>query len=142
ANNLFKAIRSDNQIQAPTPAKKASVPPSQIKVRVLNGTSTPGLAQRVGDQLTARGYSVQGVGTATTQPSQTELQYGAGADKQATALAQVAPSSKPVPSQSVTSGVVELILGADWEGLKSAQPASIPKTTGAVNASDDVCKAS
>lgn len=142
ANNLFNAIRSDNQIQAPAPGEKASVPPSRIKVRVLNGTSTPGLAQRVGEQLTARGYSVQGVSTATTRPSQTQLRYGTGAGQQAAALAQLAPGSKPVPNQLVTSGVVDLILGANWEGLKSTQPAAIPKTSDAVNAGDDVCKAS
>ena len=140
ANNLFKAIRSDNKIQAPASVKKASVPPAQIKVRVLNGTGTPGLAQRVGDQLTARGYAVQGVGTATTRPDQTQLQYGAGADQQAAALAQIAPGGKPVPDQSVAAGVVDLILGADWEGLKGAQTTTMPKTSDAVNAADDVCK--
>jgi hypothetical protein len=141
ANNLFSAIRSDNRIQAPTRARQASMPPNQIKVRVLNGTSTPGLAQRVGDQLSARGYSVQGIGTSPTKPSQTQLLYGTGADKQAASLAQVTAGGKPIPNQSVTSGVVDLILGADWEGLKGAQPAAIPKTSDAINAADDVCKA-
>ena len=140
ANTLFSAVRSDNQIKAPTPAKQASVPPAQIKVRVLNGTATPGLAQRVGDQLTARGYSVVGIGTSPTKPSQTQLRFGAGADQQAAALAQVAPSGRPAAGQSVTSGVVNLILGADWEGLKGAQPVAIPKSSDAVNAADDVCK--
>jgi LCP family protein required for cell wall assembly len=141
ANNLFAAIRSDSRIQAPTPAKKATMPPSQIKVRVLNGTSTPGLAQRVSDQLTARGYKVLGIGTAPTKPNQTQLRYGTGADQQAAALAEVAPGGKPAAGQSVAAGVVELVLGADWKGLKGAQPAAIPKTAGAVNAADDVCKA-
>ncbi len=141
ANNLFAAIRSDNHIQAPAQAKQASMPPAQIKVRVLNGTSTPGLAQRVGDQLTARGYAVVGIGTSPAKPSQTQLAYGTGADRQAAALAQVTPGGKPVPNQSVTSGVVDLVLGANWEGLKGTQPAAIPKTSGAVNAADDACKA-
>jgi LCP family protein required for cell wall assembly len=141
ANNLFAAIRSDNRIQAPAQAKKVSMPPAQIKVHVLNGTGTPGLAQRVGDQLTARGYSVVGIGTSPAKPSQTQLRYGTGADQQAAALAQVAPGGKPAPNASVTAGVVDLVLGADWEGLKGAQPAAIPKTTGGVNAADDVCKA-
>jgi hypothetical protein len=52
----------------------------------------------------------------------------------------VAPSGKPTANQSVTSGVVNLVLGADWQGLKGAQPVAVPKTTGAVNAADDVCK--
>jgi LCP family protein required for cell wall assembly len=140
ANNLFAAIRSDNRIQAPAPARQATMPPAQIKVRVLNGTTTPGLAQRVGDQLTARGYSVLGIGTSSAKPSQTQLRYGSGADQQAAALAQVAPGGKPVATQSVTAGVVNLILGADWEGLKGAQPAAIPKSSDAVNAADDACK--
>jgi LCP family protein required for cell wall assembly len=142
AGNLFAAIRSDNQVQAPPKAgTQASLPPSQVKVRVLNGTSTPGLAQRVGDQLTARGYSVVQIGTSPAKPSKTELRYGTGADQQAAALAQVAPGGRPVAAASVTAGVVDLILGADWQGLKGAQPTTLPKTPGAVNAADDVCKA-
>lgn len=141
ANNLFDAIRSDNHIQAPTPAKQASMPPAQIKVRVLNGTSTPGLAQRVGDQLTARGYSVLKIGTSPTKPSRTELLYGTGADQQAAALAQMATGGTPAASSSVTSGVVDLVIGPDFTGLKGAQPAAIPKNSDAVKASDDVCKA-
>jgi hypothetical protein len=117
------------------------MPPSQIKIRVLNGTSTPGLAQRVSDQLTARGYKVLGIGTAPTKPNQTQLRYGTGADQQAAALAEVAPGAKPAAGQSVAAGVVELVLGSDWKGLKGAQPAAIPKTADAVNAADDVCKA-
>jgi LCP family protein required for cell wall assembly len=140
ANNLFAAVRSDNRIQAAAPAKKATVPPAQVKVRVLNGTSTPGLAQRVSDQLTARGYTVLGIGTSPTKPSQTQLLYGTGADQQAAALAEVAPAAKPAPGTSVATGVVQLVIGADWEGLKGAQPAAIPKTSDAVNAADDVCK--
>jgi LCP family protein required for cell wall assembly len=141
ANNLFAAIRSDNRIQAPAPAAKASVPPAQIKVRVINGTNTPGLAQRISDQLTARGYSVLGIGTSSTKPSQTQLRYGSGADQQAAALAQVTPGGKAVASPTVSAGVVNLVLGANWEGLKGAQPAAIPKSSDAVNAADDPCKA-
>jgi len=140
ANNLFAAIRSDNKIQAPAKTKAASVPPAQIKVRVLNGTGITGLAQRVGDQLTARGYSVAGVGTAAANAGRTELRYGTGADQQAAALGQVAPASTPVADQSVAAGVVDLVLGADWNGLKGARSATIPKTSDAVTASDDVCK--
>jgi LCP family protein required for cell wall assembly len=140
ANNLFAAVRSDNRIQAPAPATKVSVPPAQIKIRVINGTNTPGLAQRVSDQLTARGYSVQGIGTSATKPSQTQLRYGSGADQQAAALAQVTPGGKPVATPSVTAGVVNLVLGANWEGLKGTQPAAIPKSSDAVNAADDPCK--
>jgi LCP family protein required for cell wall assembly len=142
ADNLFSAVRSDNQVQAPSKATQVKLPPAQVKVNVLNGTSTPGLAQRAGDQLTARGYSVLKVATATgAAPSHTEVRFGTGADQQAAALAQVVPDSKPVADQSAAAGTVDLVLGPDWQGLKSAQPSSIPKSPDAVNAGDDVCKA-
>lgn len=141
ANNLFRAVRNDNQVQAPPKAAaQVTVPPSKVKVRVLNGTTTPGLAQRAGDQLTERGYSVVKVATATTQPAKTELRYGSGAEQEAAALAQVVPGAKPAADQGVTAGVVELILGPDWDGVKGTKSTTIPKTADAVNAGDDVCK--
>jgi LCP family protein required for cell wall assembly len=140
AHNLFAAVSADNQIQAPAKSsQQVKIPPSQIKVRVLNGTTIPGLAQRAADQLTARGYTVTGVSTSTTKPAKTELQYGTGADQQAAALAQVVPGSKPAADPSATAGAVDLVLGPDWQGLKGATP-TIPKNADAVNASDDVCK--
>ncbi|WP_433176020.1 LCP family protein [Actinoallomurus sp. CA-150999] len=142
ANNLFSAIRNDNKVQAETPVKKVKLQPSQVKVRVLNATTTTGLAGRVGDQLTQRGYQVGKVGTFSgTKPSQTELLYGAGADQQAAALAQVVPGAKPVAGQDTPAGTVDLVLGPDWQGLKSAGSSNIPASTsaGAVNAAADPC---
>lgn len=143
ADNLFTAIRDDNQVQAEQATKKVNVPASQVKVRVFNGTTTPGLAQRAGDQLTGRGYQVLKVATYPgTSPAATEIKYGAGADQEAAALAEVVPGAKPVPDQTVPAGDVDLILGPNWEGLKGAAQASIPKSSsaGAVNAADDPCK--
>ena len=51
------------------------------------------------------------------------------------------PGGKAVASPTVSAGVVNLVLGANWEGLKGAQPAAIPKSSDAVNAADDPCKA-
>jgi LCP family protein required for cell wall assembly len=141
ADTLFAAIRNDNQIQAPAKTTQAALPPAQVKVRVLNGTTTPGLAQRAGDQLTARGYQVVQVATATgPAPSHTEVLYGTGADRQAAALAQIVPGTKPSAGQTATAGTVDLVLGPDWQGLKSQRPTTIPKTSDSVNAADDVCK--
>ncbi|GAB3962203.1 hypothetical protein GCM10029978_017080 [Actinoallomurus acanthiterrae] len=142
ANNLFSAIRNDNKVESTTPAKKVNLQPSQVKVRVLNGTTTPGLAARAGDQLTQRGYQVGKVGTfAGTKPDKTEVLYGAGADQQAAALAQVVPDAKPVAGQTTPAGTVDLVLGPDWQGLKSGQSTNIPASSsaGAVNAAEDPC---
>jgi hypothetical protein len=142
ANNLFTAIRNDNQVQSATPVKKVNLQPSQVKVEVLNGTATPGLAGRAGGQLTARGYQVAKVGTLNgTRPAKTEVRYGSGADQQAAALAQVIPGAKPVAGQATPAGTVDLVLGPDWQGLKSTQSTTIPTSSsaGAVNAGADVC---
>ncbi|MCO5998704.1 LCP family protein [Actinoallomurus rhizosphaericola] len=142
ADNLFAAIRNDNQVQAPAKVKKVNLQPAQVKVEVLNGTATPGLAGRAGDQLKARGYQVVKVGTLTgPKPAKTEVRYGAGADQQAAALAQVVPNAQPVAGQDTPAGTVDLVLGPDWEGLKTSQSTSIPTSTaaGAVNAAADVC---
>jgi LCP family protein required for cell wall assembly len=143
ANNLFAAIRSDNQVQTAAPAKRSSVPPSQVKVRVLNATGTPGLAARVRDQLVARGYQVVKVGNVTgARPSGTRLLFGAGADQQAAALAQLVPGARPAAGRGTAAGVVDLVLGPDWHGLKTtARPTGISKSLGAVNAAQDPCKA-
>lgn len=142
ANDLFAAIRNDNQVQSAAPVKKVKLQPSQVKVQVLNGTTTPGLAGRAGDQLKARGYQVVKVGTLTgTKPTHTEVRYGSGADQQAAALAQVIPGAKTVAGQNTPAGTVDLVLGPDWQGLKSTQPTSIPSSSsaGAVNAAADPC---
>ncbi|GAA0337975.1 LCP family protein [Actinoallomurus spadix] len=142
ADNLFAAIRNDNQVQAPAKVKKVKLQPAQVTVRVLNGTATPGLAGRAGEQLKARGYQVVKVGTLTgAKPAKTEVRYGTGADQQAAALAQVVPNAKPVAGQDTPAGSVDLVLGPDWEGLKTSQSTDIPSSSaaGAVNAAADVC---
>ena len=143
ANNLFAAIRSDNHIQAPAKATQAAMPPGQIKVRVLNGTNAPGLAQRVSDQLTRARLLRAGRRHLTdeAEPDPAAVRHGRRpAGRRARAGRPERQTGRL--TQSVTSGVVDLILGADWEGLKGTQPAAIPKNTDAVNAADDVCKAS
>jgi hypothetical protein len=138
ANNLFAAIRNDNQVQAAAPVQRSSVPPSQIKVRVLNATGTAGLAARVGDQLVARGYKVIKVGNVTG--ARTQVLFGTGADQQAAALAQLVPGTRPAAGPKTTAGAVDLVLGSDWHGLKTARPTGISKSLGAVNAAEDPCR--
>jgi hypothetical protein len=48
-------------------ARRATVAPSSVTVAVLNGTSTQGLAARIGGKLTGAGYKQGTVATATDQ---------------------------------------------------------------------------
>ncbi|GAA2380744.1 LCP family protein [Nonomuraea africana] len=81
APKLFEAIRNDTALPEPTPTAKKFVPKvEQVKVQVINGTTTQGKAGEVAQQLTELGFNVVGTGNAltpegTSQPK-TQLLYG------------------------------------------------------------------
>jgi cell envelope-related function transcriptional attenuator common domain len=74
ANNLFNSIRSDVDLPTPTPKAKTatggksvtkpSIKPNQVRVQVLNGTTTAGKAKEVAEALSALGFKVVEVGNA------------------------------------------------------------------------------
>lgn len=70
APKLFQAIKSDVDIPTPSPSASASTKPKvalkphQVKVQVLNGTTTQGKAKQVADALSEQGFQVVGVGNA------------------------------------------------------------------------------
>src|SRR5204863_2097290 len=66
AGNFFASIRDDKTVSAaPKTSGNATIPASQVKVRVYNSSGIPGKAQRIADQLTAQGFSVVRVGNAS-----------------------------------------------------------------------------
>jgi hypothetical protein len=100
----------------------AGVTPSSVTVAVLNGTSVPGLARTVANNLQHDGYQI---GTVTNAPIQqhttTTVSYGSGDRSQAQAVAHaigVDPSTVAVEDVS-TQGVagsqamVVVTVGAD-----------------------------
>jgi hypothetical protein len=140
AAQFFSSIRNDKAVQAPPkPGSAPTVPASQVRVRVLNGTSVPGRAQRYADQLTAQGFQVIQVGTTTSQPI-TRVLYGTGADQQAATLTSVLSGVKAAPRQGGTPGVVDLVIGPDAGPVK-AKSASIPKLQGEIRADGNICRA-
>ncbi len=78
---------SGGDAKASTPA--ATVEPSSVSVRVLNGTQISGLAQRVTDTLKAKGYGTDSPGTLSSDQTiqNTAVSYREG---QKTAATQVA----------------------------------------------------
>ncbi len=140
AEDFFSQIANDTEIEDPTKDKVTNVPASQIKVRVLNGSGIQGAAARVGDALTAKGYRVLAVGNPKTNPPATQIRYGQGAEDAATTLATLVPGAKVVPASGVAAGVVDLVLGPGWKGLKTSAP--LPKKLdGEIKATDNICKA-
>ncbi|MFC6080855.1 LCP family protein [Sphaerisporangium aureirubrum] len=90
AGRLFESLRNDIEVtptakpsaaasaSASGPAKP-SIKPNQVRVQVLNGTSTPGRAKDVAEALAAQGFKVVQVGDARnadgTDRPQTQVLY-------------------------------------------------------------------
>ncbi|GIH72281.1 LCP family protein [Sphaerimonospora thailandensis] len=127
------------------PSKPLATKPQQVKVQVFNGTNTTGLAKEVAEALAAQGFAVTGVGDArrpdnTDQPK-TMIRYtGPGWDyaKILTGkiMGQIAPETGKVPTGPATpftpsspppdapkgkvrGPVLQLVIGNDWEGVKT-----------------------
>ncbi|MBC6456736.1 LCP family protein [Actinomadura sp. HBU206391] len=145
AEPLFEAIRKDTKVPDPVPtpttgksAAEKSVNRSVLRVRVDNGAGPAAQAAEVADRLKAKRYRIVGTPGALRSgtAAKTRILYGAGAARNAATLAELVPGVKPQASKSVSAGVVYLILGKDWKGLKGQGP------TGAreVRADQNICK--
>ncbi|MEO9327907.1 LCP family protein [Gordonia aurantiaca] len=118
--------------KASTPSRKSSTDtvgpitvtaqnPANVGVRVLNGTTTTGLASEVSDRLTSYGFDVRGVADASENRDDTVVRYGAGQQAAAATLAKMFPGAEIQFDRTVKSGV-EVILGSDFAGELGSLP--------------------
>ncbi|MFC6885887.1 MULTISPECIES: LCP family protein [Actinomadura] len=139
AQPFFAAIRGDKTVPTEEKPSAAKIPPSQVRVRVLNASGIVGQARRVAEDLESQGFQVVKVGNAATTKT-SRVTYGAGADQQAQTLNRLIPNApQPAASTSGSPGVVDLIVGSSWTNLKSAK-SGIPKQQGEIRADADPCK--
>ncbi|MFE3447362.1 LCP family protein [Nonomuraea sp. NPDC059194] len=83
APKLWQALVTDTQLPQPDPSstvKKVVPKVEQVKIQVINGTTTPGKAGEVAKELSELGFQIVGTGNAltaegTSQPT-TKLLYG------------------------------------------------------------------
>jgi LCP family protein required for cell wall assembly len=145
AEPLFEAIRKDTKVPDPVPtptsgkaAFERPVDRSLVKVRVYNGAGPATKAAEVAGRLKAERFKIVGTPSALRSgtTAKTQILYGSGAERKAATLAGLVPGVKPEARKSVPAGVVYLILGKDWKGLKGQAP------TGAreVRADQNICK--
>ncbi|RFU38194.1 LytR family transcriptional regulator [Actinomadura logoneensis] len=161
AGALFRAIRDDNAPPAPAPggpggpAKPGGpggpggpgpgrpvrpVPPGQVQVTVLNATTERGLAGRVADRLTGRGFRIARTGTKKSGAHpKTEILFGPGARRQAATLAAALPGHPPRLVPTAAPGMVYLVIGADGASVGPAAHRPLPKVAGEIRADQDVC---
>ncbi|MEV1201396.1 LytR C-terminal domain-containing protein [Microbispora rosea] len=134
---------------APSAAASPSGPvvskPQQVKVQVFNGTNTSGRAKEVAEELAALGFNVVGVGDAkkpdgTDQPKTMVRYTGQGWNYSKILVGKLlnpvspetgkaasgtvtpfTPSSPPpdAPKGKVRGPIIQLVIGADWKGVRS-----------------------
>jgi LCP family protein required for cell wall assembly len=107
-------------IGAPSAYAKAKASPvKDVTVTVLNGSETDGVAATNSDTLSSLGFKTKSPGSTATHPN-TTIEYPAGKEGDAKALAAYVPGAEVTASDSVST--VTLILGAD--GLQVTKPGS------------------
>jgi len=107
------------------------VAPADVKVRVLNGSGSPGAAGEAAAALGSAGFSPAGSGDADKFGYQkTEIHYAAAAQPKAALLARYLNGvGRLVPDSSVRGTDLVLIVGGDWKGVTA--PAGTPSQSGA-----------
>ncbi|WP_119033109.1 LCP family protein [Gordonia rubripertincta] len=118
-----RAPSSRNSTGTPGRITATAQNPGNVGVRVLNGTSTTGLAAEVSEQLTPYGFDVRGVADASENRDDTVVRYGPGQQNAAATLAAMFPGAEIQLDRTVKSGV-ELILGSDFSGGLGSVPAA------------------
>ena len=144
-NALWKAIAADEPYP-PTPpepdiidGKPLTVPPASVSVRVLNGTGVDGVATTAAAELTAKGYSVVGVGDAETQDFiSTVIRYDEAEADSARTLAAAVPGSTRVLRPGLGT-IVEVVVGDDWPGVERVVVKKPRSSTGIRQANDNIC---
>ncbi|MFQ1001642.1 LCP family protein [Modestobacter sp. SSW1-42] len=102
-------------------APASTAAPADVSVEVFNGSGTAGLAAKAATGLTQAGFPVAGTGNADAMTyDATEIRFAAGDDALAAALAAAVPGAVTVPADDATAGTVQLVLGADFNGVGQA----------------------
>jgi LCP family protein required for cell wall assembly len=163
ADQLFQAIANDKTVPAPA-AKAASTPsappatvsPSEVKVDVLNGAGTTGLAAIVRTDLTSAGFTVTGTGDVPGfgfTGSVIEYSSASQLAEANTLKARISGATVKLDTNVLSAGSITLIVGSSFNGLSSAtssspSPAPSPsssasnltKTYGGITGTTNICQ--
>jgi hypothetical protein len=102
--------------------RAGAVSPDEVTVSVLNGTSVPGLAAKVGDDVAANGFELAPIGTSDEQLQRTIVLFDAGQEKEAKTVARKLGGYQVKPIDPATrreAGDVDVVViaGEDRAGL-------------------------
>src|SRR5580693_3890604 len=141
ADEVFSAIAHDVTVPkvkvAPSATTSSGAPqvlttsPSNLKVKILNGSVEPGIASQAATGLTSRGFDVTGTGNAASFAyTNSVIEYASTTDLAAVnTLKQQLTNVTDLQDSTLTPGTVELILGSDFTGLAPPDsPVTAPAT--------------
>jgi len=121
-----------------TGTKGPRVAPSEVRIRILNGTGTPGQAGDAASDLGGVGFAPAGLGDADRFGyEKTEIRYAPGAQPKAAFLARyLGGAGRLVADSSLRGTDLVLVIGHDWKGVtpppgETAGSASTSPTTAA-----------
>ena len=108
-------------------AAPETVAPSEVSVNVYNGSGVSGVAKSAAADLQAQGFTVAQTGNAdNTEYTATEIRYAAGDQALAKTLAAAIPGVTTSQSEEPTKGIVDLVIGSDFNGIGQALTAPPP----------------
>jgi LCP family protein required for cell wall assembly len=150
ADQLFQDIASDKAVPTTVPkAAAATVSPSQVKVQVLNGDGTAGLASTVSSELTNAGFTVIGHGDVPGFGVTTSVIEYSSASQLAevnTLKAAVSGGATVKQDTALQAGTISLVVGSSFNGLSSVKPSASPAaatnltpTYGGITGSTNIC---
>lgn len=140
ASEVFSAIAHDVTVPkikvtpSATPssasAQVLTTSPSNVKVKILNGSGSPGIAKQAAAGLTSRGFDVTGTGNAGSFAyTKSVIEYSSAADMAAVnTLKQELTNVTDLQDATLAPGSVELILGSDFNGLNPQTPQTTSAT--------------
>ncbi|MEU5307056.1 LytR C-terminal domain-containing protein, partial [Streptomyces noursei] len=97
-------------------AQKNPVTARSVRVRVLNGTTTSGLAGVAAEQLRKLGFTVIATGNAQAT-DKSVISYSASLKDQAEVLAGRLPGTTTKESAQAVPGAVTLMIGQDFSAI-------------------------
>jgi LCP family protein required for cell wall assembly len=148
ANNLFSAIAHDVRLPKADKKKAKPVIPADVKVRVLNGTTTPGLGSSTAASLHARGFDVVGraLDAASQNYTSTVIEYLSPAQLPAAqTLAGLFTNVTLKQDSHLPTTTLRLILGSTFTSLPAVGSSSgtgisnLASTYGGITANVNIC---
>jgi len=131
ASNLIKQFNAFGATSTPKSSStttkgsgsqtKTTVADSSIRVQVLNGAGTSGLAGTVSSDLTQAGYTVTGTADAASYGYTTsEIEYGPGQQAVARQFASsISGATEAVPDSSLSGDNLIFIVGSSFQSVTS-----------------------